>query len=184
MTRAGDRMAGGLDDAFDVVAGEQGGDIVGDEGRAALDRLAGALGGVALCRPTDALQRFARLGDVEIGDGHHVVAGDPLRLGKHHGAEFAGADQTDPHRATSFGTGGKQSIEVHSGVLRTMKSVVPTAHGATRRSPTAPPRRIFFEGKDTGERVSFRDCLCDLLRAAGPPRQTHRMRRAGRLLLR
>ena len=75
--------------------------LVGDEGRAVLDRVAGALGAVALLGPADARQRLARLADIEVGDGHNVVPGNALGLRQHHGAELARADQADPDRAAS-----------------------------------------------------------------------------------
>ena len=74
---------------------------------------AGARRGVALLRPADAIQRFARLADVEIGDGDHVIAGDPLRLRQHHGAELAGADHADPHGTALGGAGGEKCRKVH-----------------------------------------------------------------------
>ena len=98
MARASQRMAGGLDHAFDLTAGEKLIHIVGHIGLAALQRLAAALRIVTLLRPADAIQRFLRLADIEVCDGDHVETGDALRLRQHHGAELAGTDETNPNR--------------------------------------------------------------------------------------
>ena len=101
MPHAGDRVAGRLDDALDLVAGGERGDVVEDAGLAGLDRVAEARGAVALGRPADPGERCARLADVEIGDTHDVAARDALRLRQHHRAELAGADQADPNGTAS-----------------------------------------------------------------------------------
>jgi len=94
----GQRMAGGLDDAFDLTAGEKLVHVVGHIGLAALQRLGAALRIVTFLRPADAIQRFLRLSDIEVRNGDHVETGDALRLRQHHGAELACADETDADR--------------------------------------------------------------------------------------
>ncbi len=102
MARTGQRMAGGLDDTFDFAAGEKLVYIVGHIGLAAFQRIGAARRVITLLRPADAVKRFPRLADIEVCDGDHVETGDALRLRQHHGAELAGADETDPDR---FATG-------------------------------------------------------------------------------
>ena len=96
---AGNRMAGRLDDALDLVAGGERACIVEHAGLAGLDGIAQACGAVALGGPADAGERGARLADVEIGDADDVETRNALGLGQHHRAELAGADQADSDRA-------------------------------------------------------------------------------------
>ena len=95
MAHAGDRMAGGLDDAVDALEAAQRAGIVGDMGGARVEGLAKRARTVARHVPADPVQRGPRLGDIEIGNAEHVVAGKAFRLGQDHRAELARADQAD-----------------------------------------------------------------------------------------
>ena len=104
MARAGNRMAGRFDDAFDLAAFEHCVDIVGHERRSALDGIAAAGGRIALFRPTDTAHGFLRLADIKIDDGDQVKTLDLLRLRHDHGSELSSADQAHPDGASIGGT--------------------------------------------------------------------------------
>ncbi|MNL15118.1 hypothetical protein D3C87_1360890 [compost metagenome] len=113
MARASQRMAGRLDHAFNLAAGEQFVHIVSHIGLAALQRIGAARRVITLLRPADAVKRFPRLADIEISDGDHVETGDALRLRQNHGTELAGTDETHPDGLATGCALRQKRIEIH-----------------------------------------------------------------------
>ena len=69
--------------------------------------------GELLGTDADARQRFFRTRRVQIGDAHHVQAARALRLGQEHGAELAGADQSDTQRLSRSIPVEQQLVQIH-----------------------------------------------------------------------
>jgi hypothetical protein len=76
----GDRMSGRFDDALDLLAGENRGDVVGDERRSCPKGFSGALRAGALIGPSDPSHRLAGLADIQVGDRDDMEAVDLLGL--------------------------------------------------------------------------------------------------------
>jgi hypothetical protein len=94
--------AGGFDDDFDIGICDHGHGVVGDAG-----------GGDAVLGPTDRPAGGARSVGGEVGDGRDFEARGCGHLRQEHGAELAGADQSDPDRPAGSEALLQQGVEVH-----------------------------------------------------------------------
>jgi hypothetical protein len=67
-----------------------------------------------LLRPTGAAQLLLCARNVEIGDGNDMEPAREARLGKEHGAELSGANQTDGHRPARNFALEQHGMETHA----------------------------------------------------------------------
>jgi hypothetical protein len=110
----GHRVAGAFDDHVDLPGGATSAcqsspiQVVPSRTAASIDPALGRLG-----FPADAGQVGAGALRREVGDAHQMHAGGARYLGQVHGAELAGPDQADAHRAPFGGALLEFAVEVH-----------------------------------------------------------------------
>jgi hypothetical protein len=110
---AGRRMTGRIDRDVERRMRDQRLRVVAHPGRAAFRRVARRPRRHLLRRPSDARQGIARPGGIEVGDTDDVQAARAARLRQEHGAELAGADQSDAQRFACGVALQQQPVQIH-----------------------------------------------------------------------
>ncbi len=117
MGDAGGGVAGRVDDDVQAVGRDQRKRIVANVGAAALQRRGERARTALILLPAGARQRGLGPGRIEIGHRHDMEAGCAPRLGEEHGAELAGADQSDPHALSVPFAIREHPMKVHGALL-------------------------------------------------------------------
>jgi hypothetical protein len=132
-------ITGRLDHDFDRVMANQGFGIFGNP-KAVFCGVLGLRHNV-IGRVSQRQEPHFQAGSIEVRDPDQAQAGRAAQLGKKHGAELSGPDESYSQRPAGFGPGNKLCVEVHLG-LRKREEITPPklAVRAAREQDTRPRR--------------------------------------------